>query len=261
MPDHQDLINSKSEKQWWAPVWKGLVMDEKAKHYRRMKNAIWLFLYLLLNANRKTGFLLRKVKTISSDMAVHRNTVFRWLNTLRTQGYIATENTGRCLHIRIEKWKGIAEIEKAGQQKQQTCNPQSTKSGTSLKADKMQNPVHLGPKKAVFGGPNDSTINKNILKNDIDSDKFLESNCRASKQFKPRGREELLALDLAEELNDRQGLPFYLSCSKRYPESLLREVLSEVKQVPAEKINKSRAALFNHLIQQYDQKDSQNHSS
>jgi hypothetical protein len=34
------IANSRHEKQWWAPVWKGLVMDAQAKHYRRMKNAL-----------------------------------------------------------------------------------------------------------------------------------------------------------------------------------------------------------------------------
>ena len=76
--------------------------------------------------------------------------------------------------------------------------------------------------------------------------------------FKPSNRHELLALDLARELNDYQGLPFYLSCSKKYPEPLLRGVLSQVKEVPEEKITKSRAALFNHLIQKYAKEDPHN---
>lgn len=51
-------------KQWWAPVWTGLVMDAEGKHYQRMKNALWLYLYFLLTANRKTGWLVRKTGTI-----------------------------------------------------------------------------------------------------------------------------------------------------------------------------------------------------
>jgi len=247
-----------NQKKWWAPVWTGLVIDEKAKHYRKMGSAVWLFLYLLLNANRKTGFLLRKVKTISSDMAVHRNTVFRWLNTLRKHGYIETENTGRYLLIQINKWKGISQIPKVGQQKQQNCNTRHTKSATSGQASESQNPVHLGAKQQDFAGPNDNTIKKDILKNDIDGKDFLESNSTASKRFRPRDRQQLLALDLANELNDRKGLALYLCYTKRYPEQLLRQTLSEVKQLPSHKVKKSRAALFNHLIQQYDQKEPQN---
>lgn len=59
-----------NQKQRWAPVWAGLMMDRQAKHYQRMKNAIWLFLYLMINANRKSGFLMRKIRTISSDMGI-----------------------------------------------------------------------------------------------------------------------------------------------------------------------------------------------
>jgi len=45
-----NFIEMENQKQWWAPVYKGLIMDQKGGHYQRMKNAIWLFLYLLVNA-------------------------------------------------------------------------------------------------------------------------------------------------------------------------------------------------------------------
>ena len=69
------------------------------------------------------------------------------------------------------------------------------------------------------------------------------------KGFIPETREEALALDLARALNDEKGLPFYLSFSKKYPESFLRGILSQVKEIPESKIKKSRAALFNYLVQ------------
>ena len=96
------------QKQWWAPIWTGLVMDVEAKHYREMKNAIWLLLYLLLNANRRTGVLMRKVRTISKDMGITRDMTIRWLKILRTEGYIITLNNGRYLSIQIKNWKGTS---------------------------------------------------------------------------------------------------------------------------------------------------------
>ncbi|MDP2960464.1 MAG: hypothetical protein Q8N71_03480, partial [candidate division Zixibacteria bacterium] len=150
------------------------------------------------------------------------------------------------------------EIQKAELEKQQTCNPKSTKGGTSLEANQMQNCLYFSPQRADFDGSNDITIKRDILNIDIDSKDFLDSPLKISKRFKPTNRQQLLALDLARELHDRQGLPFYLSCTKKYPESLLRKVLGQVKEVPSEKITKSRAALFNHMIQKYDQKDSKN---
>ena len=87
----------------------------------------------------------------------------------------------------------------------------------------------------------------------------MNSNHNKFKDFIPRNREELLALDLAEALNDYEGIALYISYSKKYPESLLRRVLSEVKEIPDEKIKKSRGALFNHLVMRYGQENYNNH--
>jgi biotin operon repressor len=100
------------------------------------------------------------------------------------------------------------------------------------------------------GDTNDNKITR--IKNiDIDDLNLLESNFKAFGRSKPRAREELLAKDLARALKDPQGFPLYLSYAKRYPESLLRKVLGEVREIPDHKIKKSRGALFNHLIQKY----------
>ena len=106
------------------------------------------------------------------------------------------------------------------------------------------------------GSTNNNKLTRNI--NNIDNINILKSNFDSFKGFKPKTREELLALDLAQSLNDPKGLPFYLSLARRYPETLLRKVLGEVREIPPEKIKKSRGALFNHLIQKYAQKASNN---
>ena len=99
---------------------------------------------------------------------------------------------------------------------------------------------------------NNNRLTRIINDIDIDDKNLLESN------FKPISREELLAKDLAKALKDRKGFPLYLSYSKRYPESLLRKVLGEVKEIPDGRIKKSRGALFNHLIQKYAKETSKN---
>jgi hypothetical protein len=231
-------------------------MDAEAKHCRRMKNAVWLYLYLLLNANRRTGKLMRKIKTISLDMGVTRDTTLRWLGILRKEKYIVTENTGRCLHIQITKWKKLASVGKSLQQRQDISNITGGQNPTSKQGSESQNPIHYGRKMSVLSGSNDITIKKDILKNDIDRKINSNSEANISKQFKPKDKYQLLALDLAKSLNDYDGLALYISYSRKYPESLLRRVLSEVKQIPDERIKKSRAALFNHLVQIYAQKSS-----
>lgn len=103
------------------------------------------------------------------------------------------------------------------------------------------------------GDSNNNKLTRNINNIVMKHRNFLDSSRNTFKRFRPRNREQLLALDLAEVLNDHKNLPLYLSYSKRYPEFFLRKVLGEVKEVPAEKIKKSRGALFNYLVKKYAQ--------
>lgn len=82
----------------------------------------------------------------------------------------------------------------------------------------------------------------------IDNDNRNEFNSLLTK-------EELLARDLAEGLDDKANLGFYLSVCRKYPEKLLREIYSRVEQFPEKKIKKSKGALFNYLIQNHDKKN------
>lgn len=222
-------------------------MDHDAKHYRKMRNAVWLYLYLLLNADRKTGSLSRKLRTISSDMGISKNMIMRWLNILRTEGYIATKSNGRCLSIKIAKWRG-ADATKVAIQSHQTISSRGFKNPNPQKSFYLQNSSNPSQKREGSFEPIDITIKRNILKSDIDNKSF------GSNKFKPRTQKELLAMDLAEALNDTKNLRLYFSYCNKYPEQLLRRVLSEVKELPQEKIRKSKGALFNYLVQKYANK-------
>ena len=63
--------------------------------------------------------------------------------------------------------------------------------------------------------------------------------------------EKQLANHLAETLKDREALPFYLSLTKKYKESHLRELLAKVMGIDAGKIRKTRGALFTWLVNQH----------
>ena len=80
-----------------------------------------------------------------------------------------------------------------------------------------------------------------------------------SGEFRPETREELLALDLAEGLNDRRNLPLYIVYARTYPEHLLRRTLGVVKEIPDNKIRKSRGALFTYIIKKHGQKNTEDH--
>ncbi len=240
------------QKDWWAPVWRGLVVDPEGKHYRRMNNSAWLFLYLLLHADRRSGRLLRKVKTICSDMGLPRDTVLRWMSILKNRGYICTENTGRCLSIVIKKWKALPEVGNMPYQRFEGSNPRGRENPTPEEDLDGQNSLHPSQKGEENIAPNDITIKKDILNNDIDP------NLNSFNEVGPGATKKQLASYLAKALNDPAGLRLYLSYAGRYPEAFLRKILGVVKRIPDEKIKKSRGALFNHLIQKYGEKASQN---
>lgn len=259
----------REDKDWWAPVWKGLVMDERAAHFQKMGNAIWLFIYFLLNANRKTGILLRKVKTISADTGIHRRRIFEWLTILRDEGYITTKSSGRCLEVVILKWKPLREVRKTALQEgaysgevresaPQKCgipHSRSAKSRTSQTHFETPKPAWLKEKLAAWSVPKKNTIKENILKSDIAVKNF------DFKNFDPmtfKTREELLAYDLAKALGDFPGYPLYLTLARKHPESLLRETLGRVKEISGAEIKTSRGALFNFLIQRHALKSSLN---
>jgi len=101
-----------SQKNWWTPVWSGLVIDKEAKHKKAIKQAIWLYLFLLTVANRKNGQLFRRLKTIAAETGFHPRSIERWLKRLREKGYIETYSTGRFLQISITKWKPISKRDK-----------------------------------------------------------------------------------------------------------------------------------------------------
>ncbi len=96
------------QKNWWTPVWSGLVLDNEAKHKKAIRQAIWLYLYLLTVANRGNGQLFRRLNTIARETGFHPRSIERWLKGLREKGYIETLSTGRYLQISITRWKPIS---------------------------------------------------------------------------------------------------------------------------------------------------------
>jgi hypothetical protein len=238
------------QKQWWVPVWTGLVLDSRGRHCHKMKTALWLHLYFLLNADRRTGCLKRKIKTICEDTGIRPGTVIRWLSILRKGGYIVTRSTGRCLEVKITKWRA-ADGWKLEGQTIKNFNPRPPRIEISRREIQAQNSSFLKGKKHQKPEANERTINRYLLTKDIDQKKILGSASETIKRLDLKTREELLAWDLAKALNDLPGFPLYLSCAKKFPEPFLRRILAKVKEVPPRKIRKSQGALFNYLIQKH----------
>lgn len=154
--------------------------------------------------------------------------------------------------LKLLEENGLIKIEKKGRRR---CIYHLLKVG--YQPDRTQ--VSTIANSDVNRGDNNNNKLTRIINNiDIDRKNLLGSDFKTFKKFKPKSREELLAFDLVEALKDQKGLPLYLSLSKRYPESFLRKVLGEVREIPDEKIKKSRGALFNYLIQKYVKETSKN---
>ncbi len=105
--DSNGKTNPIRKESWWTPLWSGLLIESSAKHYKAMGRAVWLYLYLLTYANRRSGNLFRRTATIAGDLGLSLRTVSRWLSVLKQNGYIEIRQTGRSLAISITKWKPI----------------------------------------------------------------------------------------------------------------------------------------------------------
>jgi len=174
-------------------------------------------------ANSKTQICFPTQKTIAGLIGLSRRTVVRKIKILEKLGLILVEKRkGRLFYCLVEPSK------EAGVNLAQKCAKKNIRDVTLWHTNKNK----------LTRINNTDIVYKSISFSD----------------FIPKTKEQLLALDLANALNDYQGLPLYLSYAKRYPESLLRQVLGEVKEMPIEKIKKSRGALFNHLVQKYAKK-------
>jgi len=104
-------------------------------------------------------------------------------------------------------------------------------------------------KKAHPRGIDVSIYNKYSIDNrSIDVDDWV-------KNFKPKNKKDLLALDTAKALGDVKNLGLYISYCRKYPEDLIRRTLGIVKEFPPHKIRKSRGALFNYLIQKHGKEE------
>jgi hypothetical protein len=107
---------------------------------------------------------------------------------------------------------------------------------------------------------NDNRIDSNNINNivRIDSNDSIDNDNKLNSLTLTK--EEILAGDLAEGLDDKLNFAFYLSVSRKYPEEFLRKTFSHVRGVPSSKIKKSKGALFNYLVQKYERREKDNRS-
>jgi len=177
-------------------------------------------------------------------MGLPEATIRKWLATLRKCGYVDTKNTGRCSEIVIKKWKTLGGCADASIQNATTGGNRLPQNGRSHGMWKTENTFEPEEKTSGERTANDITIKRKNNNDKIDDVRFSKSGSSMS-------RKTFFAQELAESLGDPAGLPFYLACTKRYPEDFLRVVLAKVQEIPDEEIKRARGALFNHLVNEY----------
>lgn len=106
--DEVKRLPNQTTRTWWVHLWGGLVRDPTGKHHKAIKQAVWLYLYLLQGANWKTGLLFRRIATIATETGINPRTIERWLMILRKGGYIRSASNGRTLNISITKWRPVS---------------------------------------------------------------------------------------------------------------------------------------------------------
>ena len=95
----------------------GLVADPEAKHLKRMRQAVWLYLYLFLAVSPASGKRLLSPRLAARDMGLSEATVRSWLGHLRRQGYVSLDRQGDLVRVTVAKWPKQEPPEEAAPQK------------------------------------------------------------------------------------------------------------------------------------------------
>lgn len=242
-------------KDWWAPLWRGLVDDPVAKHYRAIGKAVWLLLYCFVHVDRLTGSMVRKQATIARDTGWSVRTIRAWARQLERAGYINIVRTGRAGRIQVARWRPIGKRAAAA-----LVGKRLPTSSAAIEPS--------GNRESKEGDVPSAELEllDNVNKNSFTKLYLRQAEMRANDAaVTPTGRvreagmlTELLAQDLAEGLGDREHLSQYRDYASRYPDGVLRQLMSETRSVPSDQIKKSRAALFNYLLKQYEHRTAEN---
>lgn len=240
------ISNNLTRKSWWRPVWSGLVIDPEGKHSKQMGQSIWLFLFLLLEADYKEGTLVKSIKEISREMGRPAGTIKKWLKILKEHGYIQTQRADHSQFIHIRTYKDCDRANKS-QRIDQNSSLKRSQSDPSARGQKQPRTPYFNSKFAKVSDILDR-IDKDKYINIDNIDREINSFKNQKEKFIPRNKEGLLALDIARGLGDLKGIKYYFSVCKKNPELVIRRIYSQVKELPEEKV-KNKGALFNHLIQ------------
>lgn len=76
------------------------------EHYSRLKQGLWLYLFLLISAHPVTGKLVVNPDKISSVVGLSVETIHSNLGHLKKQGYLRSEKEGLVYVVSLHDWPG-----------------------------------------------------------------------------------------------------------------------------------------------------------
>jgi hypothetical protein len=82
-----------------------LTVDSEAKHYHRLKSAVWLYLFILSSVHPKSGKLVLTLSDIATQAGIKEETVSSWLGHLRKWNYVSVIRQDKSLLLSVTGWK------------------------------------------------------------------------------------------------------------------------------------------------------------
>lgn len=205
------------------PGWYWINREVLTVYGKRLKApGIAVYNVLASYANQKTQTCFPCQRSIAELIGISRGTVNRKIRQLREFGLLNVQKMkSHCLY--------------------------------SLLGPDVSDRIQPCIKPDTGGVSQENTNNNNVKRiiNNYDGENIFPEAPRSFKEFRPQTKEDLLALDIAQALNDLKSLPLYLKYARIIPEPVIRQTLSWIKQIPDLQIKRSRAALFNCVIKKY----------
>lgn len=214
----------------WYWIHKAIIQD-----YARKIGAVGVLVYSLLACLvNKSQTCFPSQKYIAQKLGYSRATISKTIKILESFGLIKIEKRSR-YHLVYSLLKV-------------RCRPQFTsKSRCKVEETQMSN---RGNSDVNYIDTNDNTLTR-IYNNDNNVNKKTGT---VSKKPKPKSREEQLAWDIAQALNDKENLGLYISYCRKYSERIIWRAFGETKEISTDKIKKSKGALFTYLVKKYSKK-------
>ncbi|RIK82246.1 hypothetical protein DCC62_00445 [candidate division KSB1 bacterium] len=129
----------------FGPVFQGLVADPEAKHYKRIRYAVWLYLYLIAFSNLRTGKLIAGLPDIARDMGLPEETLRSWLGHLRKWHYVTVERVGGGLLFKVAKWTDISSVLEPKPSAEQPKRPSWSGQRGSVSLNEKEHPLPDNP--------------------------------------------------------------------------------------------------------------------